>query len=46
MPMYNLQEGSEDFSMTSGSLWNYYRDGVIVSVDETDKNSSMINKNK
>ena len=46
MPMYNLQEGSEVFSMTSGSLWNYYRDGVIVSVDETDKNSSMINKNK
>ena len=46
MSMYNLLEGSEHFSMTSGSLWSYYRDGVIVSVDETDKNNSMINKNR
>ena len=26
MPMYNLLEYSEECSMTSGSLWNYYRD--------------------
>ena len=25
MPMYNLLEYSENYSMTSGSLWNYYR---------------------
>ena len=28
MPMYNLLEYSDDYSMTSGSLWSYYRDKV------------------
>ena len=28
MPMYNLLEYSDNHSMTSGSLWNYYRDEV------------------
>ena len=27
MPMYNLLEYSQNYSMTSGSLCNYYRDG-------------------
>ena len=26
MPMYNLTEYSKNYSKTSGSLWNYYRD--------------------
>ena len=26
MPIYNLLKYSQNFSMTSGSLWNYYRD--------------------
>ena len=26
MPTYNLLEYSDNYSMTSGSLWNYYRD--------------------
>ena len=26
MPMYNLIEYSDDYSKTSGSLWQYYRD--------------------
>ena len=26
MPMYNLIEYSDNYSKTSGSLWNYYRD--------------------
>ena len=26
MPMYNLVEYRDNYSMTSGSLWNYYRD--------------------
>ena len=26
MPKYNLIEYSKYYSMTSGSLWNYYRD--------------------
>ena len=28
MPMYNLLEYSDNYSMTSGNLWNYYRDVV------------------
>ena len=27
MPMYNLLEYSKDYEKTSGSLFNYYRDG-------------------
>ena len=26
MPMYNLMEYSDNYSKTSGSLWQYYRD--------------------
>ena len=25
MPMYNMLEYSDNYSMTSGSFWNYYR---------------------
>ena len=28
MPMYNLSEYSDNYSKTSGSLWNYYRDEI------------------
>ena len=28
MPMYNLLEYSQNYSMTSESLWNYYRDEI------------------
>ena len=28
MQMYNLLEYSENYSMTLGSLWNYYRDEI------------------
>ena len=28
MPMYNLLEYSQNYSMTSGSLWNCYRDEI------------------
>ena len=30
MPMYNLIEYSNDYSKTSGSLWQYYRDGLVL----------------
>ena len=30
MSMYNLLEYSQNYSMTSGSLWNYYRDEIDV----------------
>ena len=34
MPMYNLLEYSENYSMTSGSLWNYSKDEVNNDVNE------------
>ena len=36
MPMYNLLEYSQNYSMTSGSLWNYYGDEI----DDVDDNAS------
>ena len=36
MPMYNLPEYSQNYSMTSGSLWNYYRDEI----DDVHNNNS------
>ena len=36
MPMYNLLEYSQNYSMTSGSLRNYYRDKI----DDVDDNAS------
>ena len=34
MPMYNLLEYSDNFSKTSGNLWNYYRDEANDSANE------------
>ena len=34
MPKYNLLEYSDNYSMTSGSFWNYYRDEVNDNVNE------------
>ena len=41
--MYNLLEYSDNYCMTSGSLWNYYRDD-----DENERNpaKNRINNNK
>ena len=30
MPMYNLLEYSKNYSKTSGSLWNYFRDEANI----------------
>ena len=46
MPMYNLLEYSNNCSMTSGSLWNYYRDELNDSANETDDNDNKTNNNK
>ena len=45
MPIYNLLEYSDNYSMTSGSLWNYYRDEIN---DDANENASdnRINNNK
>ena len=36
MPMYNLLEYSQNYSMTSGRLWNYYGDEI----DDVEDNAS------
>ena len=46
MPMYNLLEYSDNYSMTSGSLWNYYRDEVNDDENENDNANNKINNNK
>ena len=47
IPVYNLLEYSENYSKTSGSLWNYYRDEVNDSANENnDANNFTINNNK
>ena len=38
MSMYNLLEYSDNYSMTSGSLWNYYRDEINYDENESDNN--------
>ena len=43
MPMYNLLEYSDNYSTTSGSLWNYYRDEVN---NETNENIDAGNYRK
>ena len=44
MPMYNLLEYSKYYSKTSGSLWNYYRDGLTDETnDDNDSNKNVIN---
>ena len=47
MPMYNLIEYSNNYSKTSGSLWQYYRDesdltdnGTIINFNFGDNNSA------
>ena len=44
MPMYNLLEYRDNYSMTSGSLWNYYRDEINDDAGENVNN--RINNNK
>ena len=46
MPMYNLIEYSENFSDTSGSLWNFKRDEIIRNINVTNNNSSSLNTNQ
>ena len=46
MPMYNLLGYSDNYSMTSGSLWNYYGDEVNDNADENNAGNYRINKNK
>ena len=46
MLIYKLLEYSSNYSMTSGRLWIYYRDGVNDSANEIDDNGNKVNNNK
>ena len=46
MPMYNLIEHSENYSMSSRSLWNYYRNEVNDDDNENDNANNRINNNR
>ena len=41
MSMYNLLEYGQNYSMTSGSLWNYYRDEIDVINDNASDGRSF-----
>ena len=45
MPMHNLLEYSDNYSMTSESLWNYYRNKIDDDENENDINNRL-NNNK
>ena len=46
MPMYNLLEYIENYSMTSGSSWNYSRDEVNDDANKNNAACNNINSNK
>ena len=46
MPMYNLLEYSQNYSMTSGILWNYYRDEIVTVDDNASDSQSFEYKTK
>ena len=47
MPMYSLLEYRNNYFMTSGSLWNYYKDKVNNNANENNAdNYGIYNKNK
>ena len=46
MPMYNQLEHSQNYSMISGSLWNYYRDKIDDVHNNASDGKSFIYKTK
>ena len=44
--MYNLLEYSGSYSMTSKSLWNYYRGEINDDANENNLDNNRINNNK
>ena len=46
MPMYNLTEYSDNYSDTSGSLWNFKREEIVNNADVANDNNSPSFKNK
>ena len=46
MPMYNLLQYGDNYSMTSGIFWNYYRDEVNNDSKEINDGNNKTNNNK
>ena len=46
MPMYNLLEYSDNYPLTSGRLWNYYKDARNDDANENNATNNRINNNK
>ena len=47
VPIYNLSEYSANYSVTSRSLWNYYRDEVVDVANENSYHGDYkVNNNK
>ena len=44
MPMYNLIEYSDNYSDTSGTLWQFARDEIINNADVTNDNNAFLFK--
>ena len=42
MPMYNLIEYSDNYSKTSGSLWQYYRDDPYNNIENFESFRSKV----
>ena len=42
MPMYNLIEYSDNYSKTSGSLWQYYKDDPNDNIRQSESFKSKI----
>ena len=46
MPMFDLLEYSNNYCMTSGSLWSYYKDEVNDDVNENKSDCYRMNNEK
>ena len=46
MPIYNLLEYIDNYPITSGSFWNYYRDKINDDANENNDDCNKINNNK
>ena len=44
--IYNMLAYSDNYSMTSGSLWNYYKNEVKDSANKNNNVNNSINNNK
>ena len=46
MPIYDLLEYSDNYSMVSGSFWNYYRDEINDDANENNGTNKRVNNNR